>query len=290
MLALLSLLLSGAVLGCGTTREKLATEQLLLSDAVDRAVARIDFSPLAHEKVYLDTRFIQFQNKGLVNTNYVVSSLRQQLVVAGCLLQDSAEESDYVVEARVGTLGSDGHDINYGLPPNNTVNAAATLVSNSVPLPTLPELSLARKTEDMAAAKIAVFAYHRESRRPIWQSGNSVARSQAEAKWILGAGPFQTGSIYNGTQFAGDPLRRPTSKKEKMKAEGALSDRDQDYRTSHIWDERLRNKFESGQHLIPPEFALTDEQPEPSSEPKRLPEVNSEAPTARSSDPGTTQK
>src|SRR5690606_5395103 len=37
--------------GCGTTRDKLATEQLLLSDAVDRAVARIDFSPLKGEKV-----------------------------------------------------------------------------------------------------------------------------------------------------------------------------------------------------------------------------------------------
>ena len=92
-------------LGCGTTRDKLATEQLLLSDAVDRAVAHIDFSPLRGEKVYLDTQYIKqlkVNPNSFVNPDYIISSLRQQMVQAGCLLQDSRDEADYIAEARVG--------------------------------------------------------------------------------------------------------------------------------------------------------------------------------------------
>ena len=87
--------------GCGTIREQRATNQLLLSDAVDRAVAKIDFKPLTGKKVFLDSRFLQIKNDSTVATNYVISALRQQMIVAGCLLQDSIDGSEYVVEARV---------------------------------------------------------------------------------------------------------------------------------------------------------------------------------------------
>ncbi|MCA9246652.1 MAG: hypothetical protein KDA42_06035, partial [Planctomycetales bacterium] len=52
------------VSGCGTTRQNSATEQLLLSDAVDRSVARIDFAPLTGKKVYLDTQYVQPVKQG----------------------------------------------------------------------------------------------------------------------------------------------------------------------------------------------------------------------------------
>lgn len=245
------------VSGCGTIRQQQATNQLLLSDAVDRSVANIDFSPLAYEKVYLDSRFLQFKNDSAVTTNYVISSLRQQMVVAGCLLQDSIESADYIVEARVGTIGSDGHDINYGVPANNAVNAAASLVSSSAPLPTLPEISLARRTEEMAAAKIAVFAYQRETRMPVWQSGTSIARSEATGTWILGAGPFKRGSIYDGTEFVGN---KALGSRLRASKKSDLVPRDYVYRGTSIWDPNLREKVRSGKHLAPP---AVDEEPEP---------------------------
>jgi hypothetical protein len=246
--------LIAGIAGCGTTREKLATEQLLLSDAVDRSVADLDFSPLANERVFLDTQYIQFDSKGLVNSNYVSSAIRQQMAADGCLLQESAEGADYVVEARVGTLGSDGHDINYGVPPSNAVNTAATLVANTPPLPVLPEISLARKTQDTAAAKIAVFAYHRESRRPVWQSGTKLARSVAQARWFFGAGPFQSGSIYRKPQFAGESLGKISSLASRNEVhDDSLDSRDTRFRSADIWDAGLRRKVESGEHLLPPE-------------------------------------
>ena len=116
--------------GCGTTRDKMATDQLLLSDAVDRAVAHIDFSPLDGETVFLDTQYIrQVKGSGFVNADYIISSLRSQMVLAGILLQEDRDEATFIVEPRVGALGSDGHDVNYGVPASQGLNAAASIVT-----------------------------------------------------------------------------------------------------------------------------------------------------------------
>jgi len=230
--------------GCGTTREKQATEQLLLSDAVDRAVAQIDFSPLAGETVYLDTTYLRSVKGNLfVNSDYIVSSLRQQMVLAGCLLQDTRDDADFIAEARVGVLGTDGHDINYGVPSSQGFNAAAGLISGAGNVPSLPDVSLARKTDDSAASKVAVFAYHRETREPVWQSGLSVARSTARAKWILGAGPFQSGSIYDGTQFAGNRLNASPIRRRDKEDQEMLGPQDTAYRSPAVWHPELQDKL-----------------------------------------------
>ena len=267
-LATLSFALLVLVSGCGTIREHRATSQLLLSDAVDRSIASIDFSPLANEKVYLDSRYLQFKNDSAVTTNYVISALRQQMIVAGCLLHDQIADAKYVVEVRVGTMGSDGHEINYGIPASNSVNAAASLISGSPALPALPEISLGRKTEDLAAVKISAFAYDRETRLPIWQSGESLARSTASGAWVLGAGPFKWGSIYESPQFAGRQgrvrLRNP------FKTDQQLQARDLVYRGETIWDPELRQRVAEGQHLLPPP------DPEPTEPPAQVAEEASD--------------
>ena len=235
----------GLLVGCGTTREQLATDQLLLSDAVDRCVANIDFSPLAGEVVYLDTQYIRSaKSPGLVNADYIISSLRQQMMLAGCQLQETRDEAEYIVEARVGTLGRDAHDVNYGVPPSNAVNAAATIVSNSPPLPVLPEISIAKKTDDSAAAKIAVFAYHRETKRSVWQSGLSIAKSSARNRWVLGAGPFQSGEIYKGTHFAGNKIDKKRIKSLITRDDERIPSKGEDnFRNPDVLDERLQAKL-----------------------------------------------
>src|ERR687883_40332 len=86
--------------GCGTTRmtdtQRTATEQLLISNAVDQAVSQIDFRCLAGKPVFLDPQYLD----GTVDRGYLVSSLRQQLLASGCLLQDERAKATYVVEAR----------------------------------------------------------------------------------------------------------------------------------------------------------------------------------------------
>ena len=62
-----------------------------------------------------------------------------------------------------------------------------------------------------------MFAYHRESKRAVWQSGVSQATSTAKDMWIFGVGPFQSGTIYDGPQFAGNKIRLPFLKNSDEK-------------------------------------------------------------------------
>lgn len=205
--------------GCGATKSRTATEQLLMSDAVDRAVAQIDFHDLAGQQVYFDHKFVvntkdpafigNTKGLGFVNAEYIISSLRQQMVAADLRLVDKIEDANYVVEARLGAVGVDNNEVVYGLPANNGISGAASLVPNTPALPSIPELSVARKVLQVGAAKIGVFAYDRATRVPVWQAGISQATSSAKDTWVLGVGPFQQGTIYRDTQFAGSKLRSP---------------------------------------------------------------------------------
>ncbi len=196
------------LLGCGTTQQRIATEQLVVSDAVDKSIANIDFRTLSGKTVYLDNSFIRaVKNDGFINPDYVTSALRQHLVAAHCLLQDTREQAEVVVEARIGTMGTNRHEVIYGIPQNNGLNAAASVVTSQPLLPVIPELSLARSDTTVGISKIAVFAYDRETKEPIWQSGSSRSESSTKSTWVMGAGPFQKGSIYKGYRFAGEEWR-----------------------------------------------------------------------------------
>ncbi|QEG23766.1 DUF6655 family protein [Mariniblastus fucicola] len=212
-LMLLVAVTSMSMIGCGTTTSRTGTEQLLISDAVDKAVDRIDFSALNGVKVYLDSRYISSLKTNLfIDSNYVISSLRQQLTSSGALIQDDREQATLIVEPRVGALGADGHDVTYGVPQSGALSSAVSVVSGSS-IPSIPEISLGRTDAQSGVAKLVVFAYDRETREPIWQSGLAKAESTSSNTWILGAGPFQRGSIHKGVKFAGrkiDPPAHPT--------------------------------------------------------------------------------
>ncbi|MCH8045655.1 MAG: hypothetical protein IID44_18240 [Planctomycetes bacterium] len=196
------MLLTTALAGCGTTRwtdtGRTATEQLLISDAVDRSVSQIDFSSLRGRTVFFDATYL----KGVTDEQYVVSTLRQHLFASGCIIKEKREDAIYVVEARSGAVGTDRADVLYGVP--------ATTIPQLVAMPgvptTIPEIALGRKTEQHGVAKLAVFVYNRETGRAVWQSGTSNVVSHAKDIWVLGIGPFRRGTIYSRPQFVGSDM------------------------------------------------------------------------------------
>ena len=200
---LLVLAVLGAMGGCGTTRvtdtQRTATEQLLVSNAIDQAVSQLDVHALAGKTVYFDPQYLD----GVVDRGYVVSSIRQYLLASGCLLQDDRAKAAYVVEARAGGIGTDRNSVLVGVPQMTL----PTLVPGQPSQ--IPEIPLAKKTDQKGVAKVAVFAYNRQTGRPVMQSGTLQASSTAKDSWFLGAGPFQRGSIREGTEFAGEPLQVP---------------------------------------------------------------------------------
>lgn len=177
--------------GCGQLKSHTATEQILLSNAVDEAVQKLDFTPLSGKKVFVDTSYVRDGKQyGSVHDGYLISSVRQQMMADGCLLFDKREEADVIVEARVGTLGADAHEITYGLPASSALSSAATVMGAGAPLPAIPEISLAKRTQNDGAAKVALFAFDAKTREPLWQSGVSLAKTTTANTWFLGAGPW----------------------------------------------------------------------------------------------------
>jgi hypothetical protein len=195
--AVLLALLLAAIVGCGTTKwsdtARTATEQLLISDAIDRSVSDFDFSALAGKSVFFDNTYL----KGSVDENYVVSSLRQHLLASGCYLMETREAADYVVEARAGAVGTDRSDLLFGVPSVNVPTVPG--LPMAVPS-TIPEIPLAKTTNQKAVAKLAVFAYNRRTGRPVFQTGVDPAISTARNSWLFGAGPFRRGTIYDHHQ------------------------------------------------------------------------------------------
>lgn len=194
--------------GCSSGKQRLATEQLVISDSVDRSVAKIDFSPLQGRKVYLDTKYMTVSRpSGYVGPEYVISSLRQQMMAYDLRLMDKPEDAEVIIEARCGVLGNDGHDVAFGIPAGPNMAGTASSLSGYPMPPALPEISLAKRMDQLGATKVAVFAYDKQTKEPIWQSGVATTFSTAKDFWILGIGPIQRGSVYGGTRFAGDPLK-----------------------------------------------------------------------------------
>ncbi len=184
-----------ALCGCGTMKttntKRTATEQLIVTDAVDRAIDEIDFSVLAGKQVFLDISALPDGE----DSKYLASSVRQQILSCGGLLKEKKDDADYVLELRAGALGTDEQQIIYGIPELTvpTFVGSATM--------TIPEISVAKRVGQRATAKIAVFAYNRKTGYPLWQSGSREKDSNVRSLWILGGGPYRTGDIIDKAEL-----------------------------------------------------------------------------------------
>jgi hypothetical protein len=207
------------LVGCGTTRSsdtlRTATEQLLVSDAVDRAIQSVNLTPLAGQTVYLDDS----RMADVVDKNYIVSTLRQHMLASGCILRDSRDQADFVVEARAGAVGTDRSDLLFGIP--------ATNVPQLVPLqgvPTaIPEVPLAKRRDQRGVAKISMFAYQRQTGKPVWQSGLAIQESSSNDVWLFGTGPFQHGTIYQTPTIVAQSGKAQSDKTDKKNQSVAAS-------------------------------------------------------------------
>jgi hypothetical protein len=194
-------LAAAGLTGCGTTSssdtKRTATEQLLVSDAIERAVMKMDLAPLAGRKVFLDTTVLA----NVEDKDYLTSAIRQHVLGSGCILAAKLDDAELVVEARAGALGTDRNSVMLGMPATN-IEIAGNGTS-------IPELALIKRSDQRAVAKISLFAYHRATGTPAWQSGSEHVASHARDRWFFGAGPFQDGRVHDRMEFAGEKISSP---------------------------------------------------------------------------------
>ena len=190
--------------GCGSTRTtgtaRTGTEQLLLTNAWDKALSKVDFRPLTGVPVYLDTA-----NATAIDQGWVVSSLREAMLTQGVLLREKRETAQFIVEARIGAYGTDDDDFLVGIK-QTTIPATVT----GIPTGTIPELPLFKRTRQQAVAKLALFAYDRASGQMVWRSGTMLDSSDNKDVFVGGFGPINSGSIRDGAEVAGIKIPLPT--------------------------------------------------------------------------------
>ena len=101
-------LMAGAAFatGCATTSTsntaRTGNEQLLISEAIDRAMSNVHFSDFTGYSVFIDDKYLDSVDKG-----YLVGTLRHKVLQNGGSLAASADSADLVLEARSGGVGTD---------------------------------------------------------------------------------------------------------------------------------------------------------------------------------------
>jgi hypothetical protein len=171
------------IVGCTSARTtntaRTAREQMLLSNAVDQALSKIDFQAFSGTKVFIDDKYLDCVDKG-----YVVGSLRHRAMVNGAKLVGKPEEADIVMELRAGAVGTDTADSFIGTP--------------EIVLPgmlTLPEVRLVSRNNQSAMAKLGLVAYDAKTHELLGEGGVSSSLSRDNNWYVLGVGPYQDGEL-----------------------------------------------------------------------------------------------
>ena len=176
-------LLALSLTGCASTKTsntaRTATEQLLICNAVDQALDKIDFRAFQGHTVFLDDQYVDCLDK-----QYVIASVRHRILHQGAVLVTKPEEAEVLVEMRTGVVGTDLAESFLGIPE---VTVPGML--------TLPEVRVLTRQVQTGTAKLGIVAVDAKTKEVLGEGGMTLARSDDSAWFAAGIGPFKTGTI-----------------------------------------------------------------------------------------------
>lgn len=171
------------MMGCSTIKQsdtsRTGLEQLLISNAVDQSLDKVDFRPIAGAKVNLKSELLD-----CVDKNYIILVTKSRLLANKCILVDKPEDADVQVEIASGGVGTDRTELVVGTP--------------EVPLGlmgSIPKIHFYERNKAMGTAKLVVVATDIKTKQPLINSGFALARSDHQHWTMLGAGPVLSGSV-----------------------------------------------------------------------------------------------
>lgn len=180
-------MVSTAVLagGCTTVTvtepPETATEQLLITTAIDNAVANMNVAIPAGTRIFVDTSYFDGvgRDQKVLFPKYAMAAIREKLLRSGGLLAENRQTADMIVEARTGGQSVDHNSLFVGLP------------ALSIPLPpsfypvATPELALFKRDRETGVAKLAIVAYRQGTGAYVASSGPSFGSSNHTETTIL---------------------------------------------------------------------------------------------------------
>ena len=171
-------------LGCATSRttntSRTATEQVLLSSAIDRSLSNVSFDQLRSRTVFLDDKYLDSVDKG-----YLIGTLRHKALASGALLAKSADDAEIVIEVRSGGIGTDTEESFIGIP---SVGVPGMAIS-------VPDIKLASRSTQLGTAKIGLIANDPKTGAAVGLGGQSTALTKNDDLFVFGMGPYRSGEI-----------------------------------------------------------------------------------------------
>ena len=180
--------------GCTSTNSsntaRTATEQMLVSNAVDQSLSKVDFQAFGGRKVFVEEKYLDCTDK-----NYVVSSVRHRVLMQGGQIASKPEEADLILEVRSGAVGTNSSNSFLGIPQIQIPGMFAT-----------PEIKLINRVNQSGTAKIGLVAYDAKTHQVLGDGGMSLAKSADNNWYVFGIGPWQNGSVKSEIE-RGQPRR-----------------------------------------------------------------------------------
>jgi hypothetical protein len=181
---ILGIVAAAACSGCASTSTsntaRTGTEQLLISDAIDRAMSTVRFQDFAGSSVFIEDKYLDSVDKG-----YLVGSLRHRVLAAGGLIAASVDKADVVLEPRSGGVGTDTQESFVGIP---------AIGIPGLPIE-LPEVKLASRSTQMGTAKLGFICYDAKTGEALGTGGGATALTHNNDTYVVGIGPFRSGSV-----------------------------------------------------------------------------------------------
>jgi len=169
--------------GCSTIKQsdtsRTGLEQLLISNAVDQSLNKVDLSPISGAKVHIKTDLLD-----CVDKNYIILATKSRLMANQCVIVDKPEDAEIQLEIASGGVGTDRTELVVGTP--------------EVPLGlmgSIPKVNFYERNKAMGTAKLVVVATDVKTKQPMINSGFALARSDHQYWTMLGAGPILSGSV-----------------------------------------------------------------------------------------------
>ena len=176
----LAMILAACALGaCTTIREtapqRTATEQLLISTAVDRAIAQMTLKIPPGTKVFVNGDQLQGSDDG----KYAVGEMKDRLLREGANLVDDKGKADAIVEIRAGALSIDDKQTLVGI---DSFDAPVPFAGQAFKF---PQVALYNDKVRQGVAKIAAFGYSTSDGKLIDLTGPQFGYAHQYERTIL---------------------------------------------------------------------------------------------------------
>lgn len=169
----------GCTSASSSNTARTGTEQMLVSNAIDQSLSKVDFQAFGGHKVFVDDKYLE-----CVDKNYVLSSVRHRVLMQGAQLAPKAEDAELILEVRSGAVGTNTANSFLGIPQIQIPGLFAT-----------PEVKLINRVNQTGTAKIGLVAYDAKTHQVLGDGGVSLAKSDENNWYVLGIGPWQNGTV-----------------------------------------------------------------------------------------------